>query len=77
MGRVRGLWQFGWDRHKFSLMTDAKIRLFVEQPLGAGQPVPLTADQAHYLFGVMRLAPGSVVLLFNGRDGEWRAEVAQ
>ncbi|HEX9857421.1 MAG TPA: RsmE family RNA methyltransferase, partial [Paracoccaceae bacterium] len=58
-------------------MADAKIRLFVDQPLGAGQPVPLTADQAHYLFGVMRLGRGALVLLFNGRDGEWRAGVAE
>lgn len=39
--------------------------------------MPLTEDQAHYLFGVMRLVVGAAVLLFNGRDGEWRAEVAQ
>lgn len=56
-------------------MAEAKIRLFVDQPLGAGQPVPLTQDQAHYLFGVMRLGLGAFVLLFNGKDGEWRAEV--
>ncbi|NUB44277.1 16S rRNA (uracil(1498)-N(3))-methyltransferase [Fertoebacter nigrum] len=58
-------------------MADAKIRLFVDHPLAAGQPVPLTQDQAHYLFGVMRLGPGAAVLLFNGRDGEWRAVVAE
>ena len=58
-------------------MADAKIRLFVDHPLGAGQPVPLTQDQAHYLFGVMRLGAGAAVLLFNGRDGEWRAVVAE
>lgn len=54
-----------------------KIRLFVDHPLGAGQSVPLSRDQAHYLFGVMRLAVGAQVLLFNGRDGEWRASVAE
>lgn len=58
-------------------MSVAKVRLYVDHPLGAGQPVPLTRDQAHYLFGVMRLGPGASVLLFNGRDGEWRAEVAE
>ena len=56
---------------------DAKVRLYVEQPLGQGQAVALTADQAHYLFSVMRLAPGAAVALFNGQDGEWRAEVAE
>lgn len=56
-------------------MATAKIRLYVDSALAAGQPVDLTADQAHYLFGVMRLGPGAAVLLFNGRDGEWRARV--
>lgn len=55
----------------------AKIRLYVDHPLGAGQSVPLDRDQAHYLFGVMRQGAGAQLLLFNGRDGEWLAEVAQ
>ncbi|MBY6137596.1 16S rRNA (uracil(1498)-N(3))-methyltransferase [Nocardioides marinus] len=55
----------------------AKIRLYVDHPLGAGQTVPLDRDQAHYLFGVMRQAAGAHVALFNGRDGEWLAEVAE
>ena len=58
-------------------MTEAKIRLFVDQPLGAGQAVALTTEQAHYLFNVMRLSRGAYVLLFNGHDGEWRASVAE
>ena len=56
---------------------DAKIRLYVDQPLGAGQAVALSQDQAHYLTGVMRLGEGAAILLFNGRDGEWRATLAQ
>ncbi|NBD28730.1 MAG: 16S rRNA (uracil(1498)-N(3))-methyltransferase [Alphaproteobacteria bacterium] len=55
----------------------SKVRLFVDHPLGAGQTVPLDRDQAHYLFGVMRLGPGAVLSLFNGRDGEWDAEVTE
>ena len=55
----------------------AKIRLYVEQPLGQGQSVHLTREQAHYLFGVMRLSVGDALLLFNATDGEWRAEVAE
>ncbi|WP_170377858.1 16S rRNA (uracil(1498)-N(3))-methyltransferase [Ruegeria atlantica] len=55
----------------------AKIRLYVEHPLGQGQSVDLTREQAHYLFGVMRMAAGGHVALFNGRDGEWLAEVAE
>ncbi|MEO3417038.1 16S rRNA (uracil(1498)-N(3))-methyltransferase [Roseovarius sp. CAU 1744] len=58
-------------------MTVAKIRLYVEHPLGQGQSVPLNRDQAHYLFGVMRLSPGNAVALFNGHDGEWLASVAE
>jgi 16S rRNA (uracil1498-N3)-methyltransferase len=58
-------------------MKDAKIRLFVAAPLQAGQAVALSPDQANYLFNVMRLARGAQVLLFNGTDGEWRAEVAE
>ena len=58
-------------------MSTAKIRLYVEHPLGEGQTVPLDRDQAHYLFGVMRQETGDAVLLFNGQDGEWRAMVAQ
>jgi 16S rRNA (uracil1498-N3)-methyltransferase len=58
-------------------MSNTKIRLYVDQPLGPGQAVRLTADQAHYLVGVMRLAVGAGVLLFNGCDGEWRATLAE
>lgn len=58
-------------------MKAAKVRLYVDHPLGQGQLVPLTREQAHYLFGVMRLSVGDGVLLFNGRDGEWRADVVE
>lgn len=54
-----------------------KTRLCVDHPLGEGQQVPLTREQAHYLFGVMRLAIGDAVALFNGRDGEWAAEITE
>ena len=50
-------------------MADAKIRLYVDHPLGEGQTVPLDRDQAHYLFGVMRRGEGDAVLLFNGQKG--------
>jgi 16S rRNA (uracil1498-N3)-methyltransferase len=53
----------------------AKTRLFVAAALGAGAAVPLRPDQAHYAGRVMRLGPGDPVLLFNGRDGEWRARI--
>lgn len=52
-----------------------RIRLFVEEELGAGRAIGLAAAQAHYLKNVMRLDRGDAVYLFNGRDGEWRARV--
>lgn len=55
--------------------ADAKIRLYVEQPLGAGQDVALSEAHAHYLFQVLRKGMGTRVALFNNRDGEWQAEV--
>lgn len=39
--------------------------------------MPLSPEQAHYLFGVMRQAPGGRVALFNGADGEWTAEIVE
>ena len=35
----------------------------------------MSREQAHYLFSVMRLDVGAEVSLFNGRDGEWAAQV--
>jgi len=48
-------------------------RLFVEADLGPGATVACTAEQTNYLRNVLRLKPGEAILLFNGRDGEWRA----
>ena len=53
------------------------IRLYVNHPLGAGQSVPLSREQSHYLFGVMRKGVGEVLELFNGHDGEWLGRVVQ
>lgn len=50
-------------------------RLFVEEALAAGATVPLDKAQSHYLLQVMRLPPGAELLVFNGRDGEWRARL--
>lgn len=58
-------------------MAISKVRLYVEHPLGPGQSVALTQDQSHYLFNVMRLTRGDSLCVFNGRDGEWRADVEQ
>ncbi len=60
----------------FRLMA-SKVRLYVDHPLGEGQSVPLSREQAHYLFGVMRLDEGTVLSLINGADGEWDAAVVK
>jgi 16S rRNA (uracil1498-N3)-methyltransferase len=52
-------------------------RLFVEADLAAGATVACSAEQANYLRNVLRLESGDPVLVFNGRDGEWRAELAE
>ncbi|MDB5454906.1 MAG: hypothetical protein JWP92_491, partial [Caulobacter sp.] len=53
------------------------IRLFVPHPLAAGAGVAPDFDQARYLTSVMRQTVGDEVLLFNGRDGEWRARLVE
>ena len=52
-------------------------RLFVDADLREGASVACTPAQANYLRNVLRLKPGDAILVFNGRDGEWRAEVAE
>jgi 16S rRNA (uracil1498-N3)-methyltransferase len=48
-------------------------RLYVDAPLAQGRAVALDRAQAHYLTNVLRLKSGDAFLVFNGRDGEWRA----
>ena len=52
------------------------IRLFVPHDLSAGAGLDLDEGQSRYLSAVMRQAVGDEVLVFNGRDGEWRARIA-
>lgn len=58
-------------------MRQPKIatRLFVEEALTEGQILGLDSARAHFLRSVLRLRPGASLALFNGCDGEWRAEV--
>ncbi len=51
-------------------------RLFVDAPLRAGETVALDRNQANYLGNVLRLSAGESILVFNGRDGEWRASIS-
>jgi 16S rRNA (uracil1498-N3)-methyltransferase len=47
-------------------------RLYVDAPLHAAANVVLGGAQANHLVNVLRLKSGDSVLVFNGRDGEWR-----
>jgi 16S rRNA (uracil1498-N3)-methyltransferase len=50
-------------------------RLYVDASLAPGAVVRLAPAQRHYLLTVLRLGSGDTVLIFNGRDGEWRARI--
>jgi 16S rRNA (uracil1498-N3)-methyltransferase len=50
-------------------------RLFVDAALREGEKIPLERNQSNYLGNVLRLSAGETILVFNGRDGEWRAEI--
>ncbi len=52
-----------------------KTRLFVAPDLAGGVAVELGPAQAHHVRSVLRLRPGDVIALFNGRDGEWHGRI--
>jgi 16S rRNA (uracil1498-N3)-methyltransferase len=51
-------------------------RLHVGAELAPQVKIELDAAQTNYLRNVLRLKAGQTVLVFNGRDGEWRAALA-
>lgn len=53
----------------------ATHRLYVSPALATTAIVPLEPGQQNYLVNVLRMEEGAKVLVFNGRDGEWLAEV--
>ena len=50
-------------------------RIFLDAPLSGGNEVALDRDQANYLRQCAASDQGRRHLLFNGRDGEWQAEL--
>jgi 16S rRNA (uracil1498-N3)-methyltransferase len=52
-----------------------KTRLYVAGDLGQDLALTLDEGQTHYLLHVLRAKAGNRVSLFNGRDGEWLAEI--
>jgi 16S rRNA (uracil1498-N3)-methyltransferase len=55
----------------------SSTRLFFDAPLAEGANVTLEDSQANYVRNVMRMGVGDGLLLFNGRDGEWGARIAE
>lgn len=53
------------------------IRLYVTHDLQPGARLGLDEAQSRYLLAVMRLEVGAGVEVFNGRDGAWRATIAE
>jgi 16S rRNA (uracil1498-N3)-methyltransferase len=52
-----------------------KVRLFVPQRFIVGDNLTLSENQSHYAANVMRLNVGDALLVFNGEDGEWQANI--
>jgi 16S rRNA (uracil1498-N3)-methyltransferase len=52
-------------------------RLFVANHLDHKIEIPLQQSHVHYLLHVLRLLEGSSLLVFNGSQGEWRAEIVK
>lgn len=48
-------------------------RIYVDADLSAGASVVLDRAQANQLVNVLRMVDGGEMLVFNGRDGEWRS----
>lgn len=53
----------------------AAQRLYVEAPLKEKETYSCTPNQMHYLVNVLRRGVGDDILLFNGYDGEWLAQI--
>src|SRR5262245_45626818 len=52
-------------------------RLYLDAPLKGGDKLALEPAQTNYLRNVLRLKAADPVLVFNGREGEWRATLAE
>ena len=58
-------------------MSRKLARLFIAADLFPHQHLHLQGKEAHYVAHVLRLKPGDSLLVFNGREGEWRAEIVK
>ncbi len=54
------------------------VRLYIPEPdFVQGEICALSEGQAHYLRNVMRKSAGDKLRVFNGRDGDWLAELEE
>ena len=68
--------EFLWAAHQARMRANYKMqRLYVTENLAQDGQVEVGRDQAHYLTNVLRMGEGAELLVFNGRDGEWRARI--
>lgn len=51
-------------------------RLYLEADLGPNAAVEASVEQFNYLANVLRLQDGAEILVFNGRDGEWKTTLS-
>lgn len=54
-----------------------KNRIFIDQILREGNEMVLAEEAAHHVSRVLRLRPGHPLILFNGRGGEYDAEISK
>lgn len=52
-------------------------RFYLSDDLQEGAEITCDHTQVKYLTNVLRLETGDQILIFNGRDGEWRAEISR
>lgn len=51
------------------------IRIFLSISLKKAEVFTIIEKQAHYLINVMRVKVGSIILVFNGYEGEYKVEI--
>ena len=56
---------------------DKKIRIFLSEKLEENKDIILNKDQSHYVINVMRLKVDNELLVFNGKEGEFLARIAE
>lgn len=54
-----------------------RTRLYIKQDFSPGVVHLVDGSQGHYLVNVLRIKLGEYISLFNGREGEWLAEITK